>query len=90
MAAVSRWQEGANVAELIIRRNEAAWSSWNAAKNMIDLALERTNQPRGRLYWTETEQELTFVGSEQECEAITVALEGLGLDVIHPPTGLLR
>lgn len=75
------------MAELIIRRNGAAWSSWNAAKNMVELALERSNLPLGRTQWTETQQELTFVGTERECEAITIALEGLRLDVLHPPAG---
>ncbi len=69
------------MAELVVRRNGVAWSTWNVAKNVIELALERAGIGGGIGRWRETIDALRFSGTEHECEAVEFALQGLALDV---------
>ena len=70
------------MAHVTIRRNEAAWSRWHTAKYVIGVSLERASLPAGDDVWTETREGLQFTGTHGECEAVAVALEGTGLDVV--------
>jgi hypothetical protein len=69
------------MAELVVRRNGVAWSTWNVTKNVVGLALERAGLPGGGGRWRKTADALRFTGTETECDAVELALEGLALDV---------
>jgi len=68
------------MAQLVIVRDGKAWSRWNAARFMIDAALERFGLD-GVGSWSETAQANIFVGTSRECEAVATALEGTGLRI---------
>jgi hypothetical protein len=72
------------MAQLEIVRSKGHWSRWNSARLAVDAALERADLPTtDTSRWREDgERTLVFTGSEHECRAVAVALEGLGLEAV--------
>jgi hypothetical protein len=71
------------MAEVVIVRDGWEWSRWNAARFMIEAALERFGLD-GDGSWRETADSRVFVGTMPECEAVATALEGMGLQIERP------
>jgi hypothetical protein len=69
------------MAEVFVQRGHIAWSKWNVAMSMIEATVDRVGLRAPSGAWHQTENGLRFEGSPAMCEAIAVALEGLGLRV---------
>ncbi len=69
------------MAEVFVRRGAIAWSKWNVARVVIEGNLDRAGIRTLDGAWVDTGDGLRYVGSPSMCEAIAVALEGLGLAI---------
>ena len=69
------------MAEIFILRDGLAWSRWYLARFAVDGRLERAGLARLPGEWVEETEGLRYTGDGRVCEAIAVALEGLGLSV---------
>ncbi len=69
------------MAEVIVRRTTRPWSKWNATKLVVEATLDRAGLSAALAAPVETSDGLSYRASRPLCDAVALALEGLGLTV---------